>query len=159
MADSFGQRVLSFLENRGWEIELDGPSHDDTVRAMLEPPDGPLPWVTLIAIRETAQQVIVYTIRPDDVPESRRRELAEFLTWANYGLAIGNFELDFSDGEVRYKSSVDLDGTTLGDEELGQIVDLLLIANLNTFGAYADALEDVLTGTDPRVAALAAESD
>lgn len=36
--------------------------------------------------------------------------MAEYLTRANYGLRDGNFELDFSDGEIRYKvfhSSID----------------------------------------------------
>jgi len=40
-------------------------------------------------------------------------KVAEFLTRANYGMRIGNFELDFSDGEVRYKSSLDFEGVGL----------------------------------------------
>lgn len=33
-------------------------------------------------------------------------EMAEFITRANYGLNYGNFELDFRDGEIRYKTSM-----------------------------------------------------
>jgi hypothetical protein len=38
------------------------------------------------------------------VRQRARRERAppaEFITRANYGLIIGNFELDFEDGEIR----------------------------------------------------------
>lgn len=48
-----------------------------------------------------------------NVPEDRRLALAEFLTRANYGLFIGNFEMDWQDGEVRYKTSIDVAGDRL----------------------------------------------
>jgi hypothetical protein len=39
--------------------------------------------------------------------------VAEFLTRANSGMVIGNFELDFADGEIRYKTSIDVEGDKL----------------------------------------------
>jgi hypothetical protein len=39
--------------------------------------------------------------------------VAEYLTRANYGLYIGNFEMDYTDGEIRYKSSIDVENTEL----------------------------------------------
>jgi hypothetical protein len=42
------------------------------------------------------------------VPEAKRQAMAEFLTRAKYGLCMGNFEMDFGDGEVRYKASLDI---------------------------------------------------
>ncbi len=39
--------------------------------------------------------------------ESQRVEAAKYLTMANYGLYRGNFEMDMSDGEIRYKYLVD----------------------------------------------------
>jgi hypothetical protein len=39
--------------------------------------------------------------------------MAEFITRANYGMRIGNFEMDFSDGELRYKSSIDVEDDRL----------------------------------------------
>src|SRR5262245_30076481 len=32
-----------------------------------------------------------------------RRDVAEFIARANYGIIIGNFEIDFEDGTVRFK--------------------------------------------------------
>jgi hypothetical protein len=56
---------------------------------------------------------LFYALAPFNVPEDARIAVAEFITRANYGMRIGNFELDFRDGEVRYKSSLDFEGTTL----------------------------------------------
>lgn len=38
--------------------------------------------------------------------------MAEFVCRANYGLTNGSFELDMRDGEIRFKSFVDCEGTT-----------------------------------------------
>ena len=39
--------------------------------------------------------------------------IAELLTRANYGIRIGNFERDYSDGEIRDKSSLDFECQSL----------------------------------------------
>lgn len=64
-------------------------------------------------MRVDLEQFIFYATVPIKVPEESRGAMAEFLTRANYGLRIGNFELDYSDGEVRYKSSVDFEDAEL----------------------------------------------
>ena len=40
---------------------------------------------------------------PVKAPEEKRGAVAAFLTRANYGLILGSFELDFDDGEIRFK--------------------------------------------------------
>ena len=61
----------------------------------------------------------VYAISPlsadRDVPE-QMGEMAEFVCRANYGLRAGNFELDFNDGELRFKYFVNCDGITPSQE-------------------------------------------
>lgn len=49
----------------------------------------------------------VYALCPlgaDMDDETTVREVSEFLHRANYGLRAGNFEMDFHDGEIRYKT-------------------------------------------------------
>lgn len=67
-------------------------------------------------IRVDLEEFLFYAVAPIKVPEDVRTAVAEFLTRANYGLRIGNFELDYSDGEVRYKSSLDFEGENLTSE-------------------------------------------
>ena len=64
-------------------------------------------------IRVDLEQFIFYVMCPVKAPEEKRLAVAEFIARANYGMRIGNFELDFSDGEVRYKSSLDFEGVLL----------------------------------------------
>lgn len=59
------------------------------------------------------QQLLMYSYAPVKIDEAQRSAVAEYLTRANYGLHVGNFELDFSDGEVRFKSSLDFEDETL----------------------------------------------
>lgn len=48
----------------------------------------------------------VYVVIPMSADEECRPNVAEFITRANYGLRNGNFEMDFNDGEIRYKTFV-----------------------------------------------------
>ena len=48
--------------------------------------------------------ILVYAVCPINASEDVRPVVAEYLTRANYGMKCGNFEMDYSDGEVRYKS-------------------------------------------------------
>ncbi len=64
-------------------------------------------------IRVDLEQFLFYVIAPVKTPEPMYAHVAEYITRANYGLRIGNFEMDYSDGEVRYKSSFDFEGQPL----------------------------------------------
>lgn len=64
-------------------------------------------------VRTDLEQFLFYVIAPIKAPEPERPVVAEYLTRANYGLRIGNFEMDYSDGEIRYKSSLDFEGVEL----------------------------------------------
>lgn len=56
---------------------------------------------------------VFYSIVPIRVAEEQRQIVAELLARINYGLNIGNFELDMTDGEIRYKTSIDVEGGEL----------------------------------------------
>ena len=50
------------------------------------------------------------------VPEEHRAKAALYLTYVNYGLAQGNFEMDLNDGEIRFKNSCQVNGSKLSTE-------------------------------------------
>ncbi|MGB1288593.1 MAG: YbjN domain-containing protein, partial [Aggregatilineales bacterium] len=60
--------------------------------------------------REDQSQFVFYAVCGIKAPEMRRLSVAEFIGRANYGMIIGNFEMDFGNGEVRYKCAVDIEG-------------------------------------------------
>ena len=46
---------------------------------------------------------VTYTMLGNKVTERAYITVSEYLHRANYGLLVGNFEIDYDDGEVRYK--------------------------------------------------------
>ena len=74
-------------------------------------------WSCYARVEEEKQIVLFYSYCPVKAPEEKRPILADFLTRANYGLYIGNFEMDFNDGEVRFKTSLDVEGNKSVAEE------------------------------------------
>ena len=89
---------------------------------------------------------------PDD-----RERVGEYLTRANWGMAIGNWEMDPTTGEVRYKTSIDVgddDELTIG------LVKGLVYTNMRMVERYLPGLLDVAAGTlAPAAAVQRAEGD
>ncbi|HRI27118.1 MAG TPA: YbjN domain-containing protein [Chitinophagales bacterium] len=56
-----------------------------------------------IDIRPEQEQVLISAVSPVIVPAHKRNAIAEFITRANFGLIIGSFEMDYNDGELKYK--------------------------------------------------------
>lgn len=83
-----------------------------------------------------------YSVCPINVPEEKRLLVSEFITRANYGLLIGNLEMDFTDGEVRYKTSIDVEKTELSSALISNQV----YANIWTFDRYLPGIFAVVYG-------------
>jgi hypothetical protein len=79
-------------------------------------------WTCYAKARTEKAQFVFYSICPLNVPESKRLAIAEFIARANYGIIIGNFELDFVSGEIRYKTSIDVESSTLTFPQIKQLV-------------------------------------
>ena len=66
----------------------------------------------VIDVRDEA--FVTYAILSNNASTERIPSIAEYLHRANFGLPYGNFELDYSDGEIRYKISTNCeDANTL----------------------------------------------
>jgi hypothetical protein len=105
-------------------------------------------WHCYAQAKEAEQQVIFYSVLPVKAPGARRSAIAEFITRANYGIVLGNFEMDFSDGEIRYKTSVGVEGSFLDVALIRQLV----YSNLLITDKYLPGIQAVIQG---RSAALA----
>ena len=75
--------------------------------------------------------------------EDCRLKVAEYITRVNYGLRYGCFEMDFRDGEIRYRHTVDCaDMTSLPERSFLQCVYL----PANMFNRYGNGLVAVMHG-------------
>jgi len=79
----------------------------------------------------------VYGISPisaDEKDAEQMRRMAEFICRANYGLQDGNFELDFRDGEIRYKTYVNCEGTMPSEDVIRSSI-FCVLAMFSRYGA------------------------
>lgn len=75
----------------------------------------------------------VYMILNSKAEEEYYVAVGEFLHRANYGLKNGNFEMDYRDGEVRYKSFVNFENIVISEEIVKDSI-FVGIAMLDTYG-------------------------
>ncbi len=101
-------------------------------------------------INEDQQIFYFYSYFPVNVPPEKRADVAEFITRANYGMRVGNFELDYEDGEVRFKTSVDVENVEMSQA----LVSNHVYANVWTMDRYLPGLFAVIYGNiNPKDAA------
>ena len=102
-------------------------------------------WTCYAQAREAQEQFVFYSVCPINAPKEKLAEVVEFITRANYGMIIGNFELDYNDGEIRYKTSIDVEGTDFPPVLVKQVV----YANVVVLDRYLSGLMRVIYGDAP----------
>ena len=109
--------ILEILEKNNWKVEeLSNTSKLTIYQLAIKLENSKVD--TFIEISSEHCQLLIYTVCPTNVPENQRLRVSEFITRVNRGLILGNFELDFEDGELRYKSSYVFDDTLPNSEEI-----------------------------------------
>lgn len=121
MGDIF-DTMVEFFQREEWTY--DQVSDQPILRLGMNGKNGK--WVGYAQAREEQDQFVFYSVLPVTAPEQMRATMAELLTRLNYGLVIGNWEMDFRDGEVRYKTSVDVEGDRLSTNLVRNLVFLNL---------------------------------
>lgn len=99
-------------------------------------------WMCYAQAREKQEQFVFYSVCPINVPPEKMSAAVEFITRANYGMIIGNFELDYNDGEIRYKTSIDVEGASLTHALAKQMV----YANVIIMDRYLPGIMRVIYG-------------
>jgi hypothetical protein len=94
----------------------------------------------IAAVAVDTERLVFYINFGPPAPPERRDEVARFITYANWGLSIGNFEMDFDEGTVRFKSSIDFRMVVLPE----QLIRNIILAAMNAVEIYAEAVIDVL---------------
>jgi len=130
--------AISFFKEDGWRFSQ---LEEQPVLTMGSQGENGQ-WTCFAHAREEQAQLLFYSVCPANAPEDRRMAAAEFLTLANYGLFIGNFELDMDDGEIRYKTSIDVKGDRLSPA----LVRPLVYANLFMMDKYLPGIMSVIYG-------------
>jgi hypothetical protein len=114
-----------------------------------------LPVSSAIAAITENEHLLFYAVLGVAAAPDVRDEAMRFVTRANYGLAIGNWEIDLGDGQIQFHSGLDLTGLELSE----QLVVNVIVPAMAAVEQYAEALLDVLAGrSDAQEAIARAES-
>ncbi len=129
------ERVKAYFQAVGWPFT---PVLDSAIVATFEGKNGA--YNCFAQAREREHQLIFYAVSPLVTPPERIGEMMEFLTRANRGLFLGNFELDLEDGEIRFKTSVGVENDVLTPALIAQVV----YPNLATMDPYQAGITAII---------------
>jgi hypothetical protein len=139
--------VEAFFAEDGWPVTpIEGQT---ALRTEFQGDSGR--WLCVAHVLPEQSLFIFYSLSPMGVSCELRMAAAEYLTRANYGLTVGGFEFDFGDGEVRFKTSIDVEGDRLSTGLVRQLV----YANVATMDRYLPGLFAVVFGGRTPEAAIA----
>lgn len=99
-------QISSYMAEAGQHFESD--AEGGLVVAQIGGESGT--WHAYIQITDDheARRVVIHAHLPALIPVSNRLKVAELLTRINYDLVVGNFELGLDDGEMLFKTTLDL---------------------------------------------------
>jgi hypothetical protein len=132
------QQVIKYLKEKEWVYS---PIEDKTV-AILGISGNNGKFQCVIDVREQENKIIFFSIFGSNVPENKRVGMAELITRLNYEKFLGNFDMDFETGQVRYKTSL-FYGNTLVDDD---IIDNLIMANITTMDLSLEGFMQYIYG-------------
>jgi hypothetical protein len=143
---SLYESIIQFFTEDDWSFtKIQG---EPILRMAFQGENGT--YICYAKVRESEGQFVFYSICPLVIPEEKRGVIAEFIARANYGMIIGNFELDFEDGEVRYKTSIDV----TDDQLTLALVKSLVYTNVLTMDRYLLGIRAVLEEGLSAIAAI-----
>jgi len=146
------QKVVEFFKDDGWPFE----QLEDEEILRLEYEGENSKWRCFAHVIEESQRFVFLSSLANFVPKLMRLEASEYLTRANFGMEVGNFEMDFSDGTVRYRTSVDVEGGELTSTMIKNMVYL----NIAVMDQYLPGLKKVVKdGMEPEKAIEEVEAE
>ena len=127
--------VKQVFDIDGWNTEI-APG-DDIIYSKYICDKGE--WI--FYARTSIDAVAFYSLYPARVPVEKRDEIIKLLTMLNDGLILGNFELNFENDEIRFKTSMDLKHVEINDK----ICRSLLYNNLDQMEKNIEAINALIS--------------
>jgi hypothetical protein len=106
-------------------------------------------------VDEEKRQFRFFVSSSTNVPQARRAVACEYLTRANYGLRFGCFEMDMSDGEVRFRDSISVEDSNLSKAMIRSTI-YTCAATMDRY--YAGLMSILYSNTAPGDALAVAEA-
>ncbi|MBI2441173.1 MAG: YbjN domain-containing protein [Lentisphaerae bacterium] len=124
--------LLQFFKEKEWNYHESRASDKDhkIIESGVTGRNGRYPFRVMLLLR--SERILVQSFLPVAAPEEKRPAIAEYITRVNYRTVIGCFEMDYNDGEVNYKTSLDFENDRLSVALIRQ----LARSNMAIFDKY-----------------------
>ena len=139
------EAIEKYFAYQEWQYEYDEDREFYTFSLEIS---SKIKKLTYYVDTESSNHISVYACAATlNADENTMAATAEYITRANYGLISGNFELDYRDGEVRFKNTLMVEEE---DEVSQKMMERLLLIPARMFMKYGDGLAAVILGfSDP----------
>ena len=140
-SETIANTIKSYLKEDDWHFSFDEETGLFRFGLSLSSKIKKINYI--VDVKE--DEYIVYAIAPigaDEEDKKMMANMAEFVCRANYGLKMGNFELDMRDGEIRFKCFVDCDGITPTDNMVRHSIH----CPAAMFKRYGSGIVDIIFG-------------
>ncbi|GET42715.1 YbjN domain-containing protein [Microseira wollei] len=140
--------MLNFFKQDNWPfIQIEGETALETA---FTGKNGS--WDCYAQAIEEEHLFIFYSICPVLAPESKRLAITELIAKANFNILVGNFDIDATDGEIRYKTSIDIEGDRISFNLLKNVV----YTNVMMMDRYLPEIVSIIDGSVEQEQAIAA---
>ena len=131
-SEQIANAITAYLTEQGWVYDADMVHGVISVEADLTCRLGS----AMVVYQVQEEGFLTYTALPVEAAPALRAQVGEYLHRANFGLPRGNFEFNYDDGSVQYKTGFDCPG---GVPAPKQLEDSLAIG-LTVVDHYGDGL-------------------
>ncbi|MCB8815080.1 YbjN domain-containing protein [Desulfosporosinus shakirovi] len=112
-------RVLyEILSQNGWEFDFD--NKNGIIK--LEISGINTDFHAFLFVDEEQESLLCNTHIDQKIPSSKRLEVCDYMSRVNYELINGNFEMDMDNGEIRYRTFLDLADARPSQDQVLNIV-------------------------------------
>ena len=132
------KQIIDFFKQQQWQYTI----VENKTIALFGISGEKVNFQCMADVREEDAEFIFFSICGVKVPENRRSEVSELLTRINFGIFLGNFEMDFEDGEIRFKVSIYFEESQLSFKT----IENLILRNISTMDSYVDSIIRMIYG-------------
>ncbi len=140
------ETLRSYLEENNWGAEEITGKHAFKARRSSEMFSS----TYYFEIKMDLEQFLFYIVPDFIVPTEELPPAAEYVARVNSGMRIGNFDVDFRNGEIRFKSSINFKGERL----TRALIEGAIEPAMDAYETYMPGLVNVIAGIETPVRAL-----
>lgn len=130
--------ISNYLNSKGWTLK----KREKGLEYRFEIPGKHLKMVCFAGIRKGTQQFHFIVQSEQKAPSAVRMQIARWIARINFATKVGNFELDFSDGEIRYKNFLNF-GVQLSSPMIDNVIQTSLDAMVYYWPSFLDIMQGI----------------